>query len=164
GAAWCVLRGEDQLERPPHDVDLLVAHGAIRVAAAALARAGFAPLPLRSRHRLFAGYDAAEDRWLVLDVVTELAYGRPPTFRLPVAARVLERRVRLHGIPLLEIEDRFWTELLHVALDREDVPLPVGRRLGTLAEQIGGSSDGPVAACIGAALGRATRQRLLELA
>lgn len=164
GVAWCVLRGEDQLERPPHDVDLLVAPEGIRAAAAALADAGFAPLPLRSRHRLFAAYDPAEDRWLVLDVVTELAYGRPPTFRLPVAAAVLARRVRLHDVPLLELEDRFWTELLHVALDREDVSPPVARRLATLAEQIGGTSDGPVAACLATALGTATRQHLLALA
>jgi thymidylate kinase len=164
GAPWCVLRGEDQLERPPHDVDLLVAAGGIRRVASELAAVGFAPLPLRSRHRMFAAYDRAEDRWLVLDVVTELAYGKPPTFRLPVAAEVLERRVRLDGIPLLELEDRFWTELLHVALDREDVPLPASHRLATLAEQIGSSSSGPVAACIAEALGPATAQRLLELA
>jgi len=164
GAAWCVLRGEDQLERPPHDVDLLVARDAIAAAAAALARVGFAPLPLRSRHRLFAGYGADEDRWLVLDVVTELAYGRPPTLRLPIATAVLERRVRLHDIPLLELEDRFWTELLHVSLDRRDVPLPVGRRLSTLAEQIGGSSSGPVAAAIDSIFGKDARRRMLELA
>jgi thymidylate kinase len=65
---------------------------------------------------------------------------------------------------LLELEDRFWTELLHVALDRTDVPLPVGRRLSTLAEQIGGSSTGPVAAAIDRMLGPTLRRRLLVLA
>ncbi|HEY6463528.1 MAG TPA: hypothetical protein VIY73_25345, partial [Polyangiaceae bacterium] len=82
-AAWCILRGEECLTRPRNDIDLLVAPTDLSAAAEALAQAGFAPLPLRSSHRLFAGYDPVDESWVKLDVVTEFAYGRPPTFRVP---------------------------------------------------------------------------------
>jgi thymidylate kinase len=162
GATWCVLRGEERLGRPGSDVDLLLAPADLPSAARALARAGFAPLPLRSRHRMFAAYEPTDDAWLKLDIVTTFAYGRPPTFHVRAVKACLELCAPVDGVPLLSLEDRFWSELMHVVLDREDVPAESRRRLAETAEQIE-PGRGPFAAKLAAQLGPETLERLATL-
>lgn len=163
GVAWCVLRGEALLSRPRNDIDLLVSPSDLPRATAALARAGFGPLPVRSAHRLFVAYDPADDRWVKLDVVTELAYGRPPTFRVPAVAACLERRADVDGVPLLAPEDRFWSSLLHVFLDRDDAPIETRMRLAATAARLD-PGRGPFAEHLSRSLERDVTGRLLLLA
>jgi len=159
GVAWCILRGEECLAQPRNDIDLLVAPADRAVAAEALAQAGFAPLPLRSSHRLFAAYEPAEDRWVKLDVVTEFAYGRPPTFRVPAATACLALRTTVDGASLLQLEDRFWSGLLHDSLDREDAASESRSRLAAMARQID-PKRGPFAAHLADTLGPDVLARL----
>lgn len=163
GAAWCVLRGEDCLARPRNDIDLLVAPSDLSKATEALARAGFGPLAVRSAHRLFAAYEPADDRWVNLDIVTEFAYGRPPTFRVPAVAACLEGRVEVDGVPLLSLEDRFWSTLLHAVLDRREAPAESRRRLAAMAAQIE-PGRGPFAKHLRESLGPDVPERLAMLA
>ena len=157
--AWCILRGEEWLARPRNDIDLLVAPTDLSAAAGALAQAGFAPLPLRSSHRLFAGYDPTDDRWVKLDVVTDFAYGRPPTFRVPAVAACLALRAITDGAPLLALEDRFWSTLLHVILDREETSPESRKRLEAMATLIE-PGHGPFAEHLNELLGLDALERL----
>ena len=162
GATWCVLRGEESLARPRNDIDLLVAPADLSAAVGALAQAGFAPLPLRSSHRLFAAYEPTEDRWVKLDVVTEFAYGRPPTFRVPAVAACLELRTRSDQAPLLALEDRFWSALLHVVLDRGEASAENRGRLAEMAARID-PGRGPFAGHLRELLGPDTPEQLAML-
>src|SRR5207248_2094905 len=72
GVSWALLRGEDDLERPRGDVDLLVTQ--CYLAQTALEHAGFRRLRAwgHGTHRFFLGYDGSDGTWVSLDVVTEL--------------------------------------------------------------------------------------------
>jgi thymidylate kinase len=123
GVRWCLLRAPEGPDTQAGDVDLLVARDDRARLAGAIAPLGFARLPAwgYGSHRFHLGYDAASDRWLKLDVVTELAFG--PWFSLPsaAAARCLSRR-RPHGSAVvLDDGDAFWCLLLHRLLDKGSV-------------------------------------------
>jgi thymidylate kinase len=138
---YCVLRGHDELlsGMVDGDVDLLVAaeqHGRLRrvleqLGFVALSRWGQAP------HHFFIGYDVAGDRWLKLDVMTELAYGRPvPTLRTDLAAHCLAKRVRRGPLFALAPGDELMTLLLHCMLDKGAFETKYQQRLAELAQQI----------------------------
>jgi hypothetical protein len=135
GAGWCVLRGIDDLHAPAGDVDLLIAPGDAPRLAAAAAAAGFARWPARRRgsHVFYVAYDAAGDRWLKLDAVSELAFG--PDFTLPSSAgpECLRRRRRRGAVAVLDDADAFWSLLLHRLLDKGAIgaAAPELRRLAT---------------------------------
>jgi thymidylate kinase len=122
GVRWCLLR-EERLDVQASDVDLLVARDDAARLTGAIAPLGFGRLPAwgYGSHRFHLGYDAATDRWLKLDVVTELAFG--PWFSLPseAAAHCLRRRRRRGGEVVLEDGDAFWCLLLHRLLDKGSV-------------------------------------------
>jgi thymidylate kinase len=123
GVRWCLLRGAEVPETPAGDVDLLVARDDAARLAGAIAPLGFACLPAwgYGSHRFHLRYDAATDRWLKLDVVTELAFG--PWFSLPsqAAAHCLSRRRRRGSAVVLDDADAFWCLLLHRLLDKGSV-------------------------------------------
>lgn len=135
GIAWCVLRGEDDLEHPSGDIDLLVLPHEMPVLRAVLAGAGF--VEERSwglyPHRAFLGYDQATNTWLKLDFVTALAFGRFGEIAVPGADQALERRRRVGGVNTLAPEDAFWALLLHCVLDKKQVPPKHQARLRELA-------------------------------
>ena len=162
GVSWCVLREERALRRRPHDVDLLVdPRDAARVDGL-LAPLGFARVPIRGRHRFLAAWDAAERRWLRLDVVTELAFGRGEPLRLD-ARTLLERRGRNGGVPVAASGDRFWISLAHELLDRG--ALEAGRREVLRGLAVAAADDSPLAAPLARRLGRdaaALRELALE--
>ena len=163
GATWCVLRGETRLSAPRNDVDLLVSPGDLAGATAALAAAGFGPLPVRSAHRLFVAYEPADDRWVKLDLVSELVYGRPPTFRVPAVAACLDLRADVDGVPLLALEDRFWSMLLHIVLDRKEPAEARRHHLSAIAAQID-PGRGPFAEYLRESLGAEVPARLAAMA
>ena len=123
GVRWCLLRGAEGPDVPGGDVDLLVARDDVARFTGAIAPLGFARLPAwgYGSHRFHLGYDAASDRWLKLDVVTELAFG--PWFSLPseTAPLCLSRRLRHGSAVVLDDSDAFWCLLLHRLLDKGSV-------------------------------------------
>src|SRR5215210_7863295 len=77
GIAWAVLRDADELQAPSGDVDILVDPGAAAELDAVLLDAGFGRIraPGHGSHRFYVSYDATDDRWIELDVVTEVSFG-----------------------------------------------------------------------------------------
>lgn len=151
GAESCLLRGEAELASPPGDVDLLVSATDLGRIRNALAPLGFAPVPAwgRGSHRFFVAYDEVSDRWLKLDLVSELAYGRHQAFWTRAAPECLARRRRAGALAVLAPDDAFWTLLLHCLLDRGDVPPHHRERLLELVAEA--RSDGPLGRVVGAA-------------
>ena len=152
GIAWCLLRGEDRLAEPVDDVDVLVAPADGTRVGPALRPLGWAAWPAwgRGSHRFYIAYDATEDRWLKLDVVTELSFGPAQALRTRAAEACLERRRPRGPLTLLSVEDAFWALLLHCLLDRATVRPGAAARLRQLAEAAVG--EGPLARWIAAAL------------
>jgi thymidylate kinase len=150
GVDWCVLRGEEELARPPGDVDLLIAPADRERACAALRSVGFSRVPAygRGSHLFLRAYDGATDVWITLDVVTELAYG--PAFSLATRAEhgCLRRRHRKARVNVLAPDDAFWTLLLHCVLDKRVIDTHHGPRLEALAEVA--LPDGPLASLVAA--------------
>jgi hypothetical protein len=140
GANWARLRDEDPGERSG-EVDLLVAPRDLRRATAALAGAGFLPLATRGlgTHRFFVAYDTDADRWMKVDVVTELAFGRRRGLWAAAANTVLAGRVRSAAGWTLAPGDAFWALTLHCVLDRGAVASRHRARLAETAAAAGAS-------------------------
>ncbi|MEO8229718.1 MAG: hypothetical protein ABI628_08145 [Chloroflexota bacterium] len=135
GPAWCLLRGETELDGRPGDIDILVApvdlHRFRRVARAH----GFVRLPAQGygSHLFLIAYDRDSDRWLKLDVVTELAFGPAFAWRFPGTAGILGRRQAIGATSVLADGDAFWALLLHGLLDKRRLDEAKRQRLGELA-------------------------------
>lgn len=122
GVDWALLRGVDELAAPTGDVDILVDAGATELDAA-LSRAGLVPVRARGHgsHRFYVGC-SADDGWLMIDAVTDVAFGRFQECSTNVARALLDRRRRLGSVAVLDAADAFWHLLLHDALRDDDVP------------------------------------------
>jgi thymidylate kinase len=143
--AWCVLRGEAELDAPVGDVDLLISARDLVCARNALAASGYLALPAwgHGSHRFFVAYDRDTDAWIKLDLVTELQFGPWHSLRTRAAAASLARRRRSGSVNVLDHDDAFWSLLLHCLLDRGSVPPRHAGRLVELASAATG--DGPLA-------------------
>lgn len=122
--AWCLLRGEADLDRPDQEVDLLVDPEDAGRLASVLGAIGFVELAAwgRGSHRPLIGYDANDDVWAKLDVVTRLDFGQLSEIETGAAGACLARRQRVGDVTMLAEDDRFWALLLHCILDRGGVP------------------------------------------
>jgi thymidylate kinase len=138
--SWCLLRAPSIEGR---DVDVLVAKGDLNRAISRLCHRGFAELMSRVRgsRRLLVAYDSDADRWLELDVASELAFGPRLQFATRAAAGVLERRARPNGVPVPSPDDEFWALLLHCLLDHRAIAERHRRRLSSLAPSAGAGND-----------------------
>jgi hypothetical protein len=146
--AYCLLRDGEQLEQiaVKGEADLLVDRSQLAQVCGLLARLGFVTLPNwgHAPHHFFVAYDAAADRWLKLDVVTEIAYGQPVrALQTALAGPCLVTRQHsgLAFTPAPEYE--LVMLLLHCLLDKGTITLAHGQRLQTLRQQV---SDEPVLA------------------
>jgi hypothetical protein len=144
GVRWAVLR-EPDLEDPAGDVDILCHQADLPRLEAALAPIGFGRLRTHGRgsHSFFLAYDGADERWIKLDVVTELAFGRYQEFRLDSAEGCLERSRRTGLFVVLSTDDAFWTLLLHSLLDPGT--LSPAQRMALRELGSAASMDGPLA-------------------
>jgi thymidylate kinase len=120
---YCVLRGYEELDEIEDggDVDLLVQADQIDHFRETLARLEFVMLPVwgHAPHLFFVAYDQVADRWLKLDVVTTLAFGKPiHAIQTNLAASCLERRCRREPTFVPSPEDELLTLLLHCLLDK----------------------------------------------
>src|SRR5262245_16699558 len=81
GISYTLLRGYEELlgGAIDGDVDVLVAAAQFGQLRRTLERSGFVALGRwgQAPHHFFIGYDESIDCWIKLDVLTELAYGRP---------------------------------------------------------------------------------------
>lgn len=162
GTRWLLLRGD--ADGRDGDIDLLIHPADIGPAGAALARAGWSALRAIGHHghRFYRTYDTTADRWLTIDAVTELAFGRGASRALDgAAAGVLERRDRMTRPARPAADDAFWTLLLHVLLDKGGTD---AARAAILRGLVAAARiDGPLASRIDALGGRGTADRLVGL-
>jgi thymidylate kinase len=151
GVRWALLRGDPRAGVAAGDVDLLIERGAVRRLEALLMPVGFAavPRPGHGSHRFFVAYDGPAGRWLELDVVSELSFGRYQELTTGAAEACLAARVRQQSLWRLAPDDHLWALLLHYLLDKGGA-IPADRRATVLEA---------TAAAGGALLG-AVRRRL----
>lgn len=139
--SYCVLRGYDDLlaGAVDGDIDLLVAPEQMTALVGALERCGFVALDRwgQTPHHFFVGYDEFGDRWIKLDIVTELTYGRPvPMLKTRFAAACLANRRRYGPIFAPSVEDELLNLLLHCLLDKESFTPVYQAQLTALANAI----------------------------
>jgi thymidylate kinase len=133
GVRWALLRGDPRAGAAAGDVDLLIERAAVRRLEAVLMLAGFAavPRPGHGSHRFFVAYDEQAGRWLELDVVSELSFGRHQELTTDAAEACLLARVRRQSLWRLAPDDHLWALLLHYLLDK-DGAIPADRREAVL--------------------------------
>jgi thymidylate kinase len=145
---WCLLRGEDELDGSATDVDLLVAGDDLERAGRLFAALGFERLRAwgHGSHAFFLAYHEETDRWLWLDVVTDVRFGRYQSVCLGVEADLLARRERRAGLPVLAPSDAFWMLLLHCLLDKDMIRVERRARLAELSSEA--EDDVPLSAVV----------------
>jgi len=133
GVAWALVRGGP--ESTSGDVDILVEPSTPDHLDALLAGAGYRRLPGAGQgsHLFYLGYDVRQDTFVVLDIVTEVAFGRLLEFLTGAAAPLLARARRVGDVPMLHADDAFWHLLLHYLLDKPRVPAGGHERLACAA-------------------------------
>jgi thymidylate kinase len=124
GVRWALVRGATDLAQPSGDVDVLVDDAVLPRLDGILSGAGLRRLGMRGHgsHRFYFAYDAADDLWIKLDVVSRIDFGRFQQLRSPLAAACLERRRRQGSVWRLAPEDEAALFLLHLLLDKGRVP------------------------------------------
>lgn len=139
--SYCILRDGDRLEQYDNggEIDLLISKKQLPQLQTLLGRYGFVKLLAwgHSPHHFFIAYHKMSDCWLKLDVVTEIAYGRPAhTLQTKLADNCLKQRRRFGSVFIPAPEDEFITLLLHCVLDKDTIAPHRGARLQALAHQI----------------------------
>ncbi|MGH2707772.1 MAG: hypothetical protein ACRDJK_05715, partial [Actinomycetota bacterium] len=142
---WCLLRAEADAENPRGDIDLLVQADRLGAVRRILYQRGFVVIPARGYgpHVFFLRYDQASDRWIKLDVVTRLAFGRWHQLESGAEGPCLERRRPAGAAFVPDRDDAFWTLLLHALADTGGISPDHRRGLEELAP--GASVTGPLA-------------------
>jgi thymidylate kinase len=120
---YCLLRDGERLSQKGWggEIDLLVDPEQFDLLRQTLAKLGFIPLPNlgHAPHHFFLSYDPIIDTWLKLDIVNELAFGRPIRFLgTSLAENCLDHRRRLGPTFIPSSEDELITLLLHCVLDK----------------------------------------------
>jgi thymidylate kinase len=124
GVAYCLLRPSVPSERKPVvvEVDLLVDPSARTASEKVLRDLGFARLRAwgHAPHRFWVGYESAADRWIKLDLVDRLAFGKR-TKCLPssLAAACFADRYLEGGIYHANPASAAVALLLHCTLDKQ---------------------------------------------
>lgn len=138
---YCLLRDYDQLDQFANggEVDLLVQRNQLKPLRDLLTQLGFVGLPGwgHAPHHFYVAYDENSDSWLKLDVVTEVAYGKPiQALRTTLAGVCLGNRRRTGPIFVPSPEDELVTLLLHCVLDKGYFRPARRRRLQALRHQV----------------------------
>jgi thymidylate kinase len=125
GVRWALLRGDPSADALSGDVDLLVEPAAVPRLGRLLVAAGFAQVlrPGHGSHRFFVAYDEPSGRWLELDVVSELSFGRHQELVTGAAKACLAARVRQGPLWRLAPGDELCALLLHYLLDKGTIPI-----------------------------------------
>lgn len=141
GVAWSVLRAPGPADGAVVELDVLVDPADADRAEAAVAALGFARVPAwgRAPHRFWVAPEAGGDRWLKIDAVTDLAFGRHHELATGTATGSLRDRQVGDGQPRLAPPDHFAALALHALLDR---PALRERDRTALLEAVAGAGDG----------------------
>ncbi|MCB5291384.1 hypothetical protein [Arthrobacter sp. SO3] len=164
GLPWVLLRGEDDLVRPHGDVDILVGDGHSQRVDALLAGVGFRRVLARGHgsHRFYFNYDAAEDLWLKLDIVSEISFGPFQQWHTALAAGCLKRRIRNGLLWLPATTEQAWLQLLHTMLDKGGAVRPKRMETVRIAGALA-STDDVIAAYVDRQVGPGSAAELLKL-
>lgn len=143
GFAWALLRDSAAPASTSGDQDILVEPGARDRLDHLLAGLGYRRLPAAGQgsHRFYLGYDDDHDRFVTLDVVTEVAFGRRLQYPTSAAAALLARARRTGGGNVLHPDDGFWHLLLHYLVDKPAVPPDGHERLAGAAAGAGNTGE-----------------------
>ncbi len=138
---YCLLRDQGSLDQLANgvEVDLLVQDIQLAQLSNLLAGLGFVGLPSQgyAPHHFFVAYDRDSDRWIKLDVVTEIAYGKPVrALRTALAIGCLGNRRRCGSTFVPAPEDELVMLLLHCVLDKGDFAPSRRQRLKALRYQV----------------------------
>jgi hypothetical protein len=139
GVRWCRLRDRGGGQED----DVLVDAADLSAARRALGTVGWRERRYlgHGSHRSFYAFDAEVDRWLKIDFVTALDFGRWQEWPSRLAAGCLARSTASTEGRALTPDDAFWALLLHELLDRPGTPPRRGEQLRQLAG--GARDDGP---------------------
>lgn len=138
---YCLLRDGDRLESLVRggELDLLVQSEQFESLCSILAGQGFVRLPDwgYAPHHFFVAYNQAQDSWIKLDVVTEIAYGQPlHVLHTELGPHCLASRQRKGEVYLPAPEDELVTLLLHCVLDKAAITQIRGERLQVLRHAV----------------------------
>jgi hypothetical protein len=122
GIRWALLHPAPDWQHIASDIDLLMDARDLGLAESVLRRAGFVRVPMApfDAHRHYLRYEPERDRWLWLDIATELRFGPYGCLRIPAEDACLARRnVKSLGAELTTA-DAFWLRMLRTVLDGRD--------------------------------------------
>ena len=129
GVNWLLFRGEERMQKPTGDIDVLIVSRDLEMTDKVLATLGFSRQgsALLVTRRAYVAYVPEDDLWLRFDLVTRVAFGELLEFDTSAAGAFLAAKRRLGVLFLPERNDAFWHLLLHYMLDRGDSPCHGGR-------------------------------------
>jgi thymidylate kinase len=161
-ARWALLRGFEKLADPTGDLDVLIHPDDATAAREALLGVGFVEADSRGHgvHRFFVGYQAEEDRFLTIDLVTRLSFGPERVLDVDATGACLARRITTGAVARLAPGDEFWATLLHAVVSRRHIRERERSSLTAIANS--GGATGPLAASL-LARGRAEQETLVRL-
>src|SRR3990172_3960333 len=141
GVSHCVLRPTGCSEGPPSvvEIDLLVERGARARIHHALATSGFAPLRAwgHAPHSFWVAYEAQADRWIKLDIVDRVAFGRRiKCLHSELADSCLGGRSLCGGVAVPDTESATVALLLHCTIDKRRFSPDHCRELARLLDSV----------------------------
>ena len=145
GVRWCLLRAPFDLGTPAGgDVDLLVDRTDVDNVYRILKLLDFMALPVSrsSIHPHFLHYHLPTEKWIWLDIATELSFGPHYVLQTQAEKACLARCQRDDTVAVLAPDDAFWALLLHCMLDKGAIAKRHRARLQELVVEA--HTDGPL--------------------
>ena len=145
GIRWCLLRAPFDLGTPAGgDVDLLIGRTDVDNVYRILKLLEFIPLPVSksSIHPHFLRYHLPTEKWIWLDIATELSFGYHYILQTQAEQSCLARCQRNDTVAVLAPDDAFWVLLLHCMLDKGAISKRHRARLQELVVEA--HTDGPL--------------------
>jgi thymidylate kinase len=117
--AWALMPDVPTVAGSDECVELLIDGAAAGGVQAVLRSVGFVPLPpLADKGRVrFVGHDVDNERWTMIELTTEIAFGRDSRFPSAMAGPILARSKFVDGVPTVAAGDSFWILILRGMLD-----------------------------------------------
>ncbi len=141
GIEYTVLRDvNDRTGTRMQEIDLLVKQSCFAVLERLLNELGFMRYPDwgYEPHHFYFIFDGLQAKWIKLDVVDEIRYGRPfKDVLIPVSSCLLADRIKENGYFKPQMVDEFLTVLLHSCLDKPVMAHKHKVRLLNLLRHIG---------------------------